>query len=491
MSDAINSALFGWYPYLCLTVFLLGSLVRFDREQYTWKTGSSQLLRKRQLRWGSNLFHVGILVIFLGHAGGLLTPIWVFDAIGISHSFKQGLAITAGGIAGVMCFIGISLLAHRRLFDPRIRANSSFGDTAILLILWVQLTLGLSTIFVSLQHMDGHEMVKFMNWAQGILTLQPSAAAYVADVSLVFKAHLLLGMTIFLVFPFTRLVHVWSAPVWYLGRTGYQVVRTRRPQHSRRPEASMPIAAVGPVAGRPARSPADVSGMTEIISHRASRPVRATRPDEVSVNGVIISRAEIAREIQNHQAGTPAEAWHAAARALVVRELLLAEADRIGIPAEPATHPDGARETDEEATIRALLAREVRVPKADTATCRRHFERNRGSFRTGDLFEVAHILIPAGPDDGERRYGSPREGAGDPRGPPVRTGGLCGDGSVALGVPLPRGGRKSSARSGAGQTVSEFETALAGMVPGQGASRASGDTLRLPCGVPRPPGGRA
>jgi nitrate reductase gamma subunit len=227
MFDAINTALFGWYPYLCLTVLLLGSLLRFEREQYTWKTGSSQLLRKRQLRWGSNLFHIGILVIFGGHVAGLLTPIQVFDALGIGHGFKQGLAITVGGFAGIACFIGITMLAHRRLFDVRIRATSSFGDIAILMLLWMQLTLGLSTIFVSLGHMDGHEMVKFMNWAQGIVTMQLSAADYVADVHPVFKAHLILGMTIFLVFPFTRLVHVWSAPVWYLGRPGYQVVRTR------------------------------------------------------------------------------------------------------------------------------------------------------------------------------------------------------------------------------------------------------------------------
>jgi len=251
MPEALNSALFGWYPYLCLTVFLLGSLLRFEREQYTWKTGSSQLLRRRQLRWGSNLFHVGILVIFLGHAAGLLTPIWVFDALGVPHGFKQGLAIVIGGIAGVACFIGISMLAHRRLFDARVRATSSFGDTAILLILWLQLTLGLSTILVSLDHMDGHEMVKFMSWAQGILTLEPGAAAHVADVHPIFKAHLLLGMTIFLVFPFTRLVHVWSAPIWYLGRPGYQVVRTRF-AHRRRP-APAPAGRTATAAARPAR----------------------------------------------------------------------------------------------------------------------------------------------------------------------------------------------------------------------------------------------
>lgn len=227
MFDTLNSICFGWYPYLALTVFLLGSLIRYDREQYTWKTSSSQLLRRGQLMWGSNLFHIGILTIFAGHFVGLLTPIALFDALGITHGFKQGLAIVVGGIAGIACFIGITLLAHRRLFDARIRKTSSFGDIAILLLLWAQLTLGLSTIFVSLGHMDGHEMVKFMTWAQGILTLQPSAAQFVADVHPIFKAHLILGMTIFLVFPFTRLVHVWSAPVWYLGRRGYQIVRTR------------------------------------------------------------------------------------------------------------------------------------------------------------------------------------------------------------------------------------------------------------------------
>ena len=231
MIQALNSIVFGWYPYLCLTVFLVGSLMRFDREQYTWRSGSSQLLRRRQLMWGSNLFHVGILVIFVGHLGGLLTPIAVFDALGISHGFKQMLAIVVGGAAGLVCLVGISLLTHRRLMDPRIRANSSFGDTAILLILFAQLLLGLATIPLSLGHLDGHEMVKFMNWAQGILTLRPGAAAYVADVHPVFKAHLVLGMTIFLVFPFTRLVHIWSAPVWYLGRRGYQVVRSRDGSH--------------------------------------------------------------------------------------------------------------------------------------------------------------------------------------------------------------------------------------------------------------------
>lgn len=237
MRELITYIVFGWYPYLCLTVFLLGSLLRFDREQYTWRSGSSQLLRRRQLIWGSNLFHVGILVIFFGHFIGLLTPIAVFDTLGISHTFKQWMAIGIGGVAGVFSFIGITFLVHRRLFDARIRSTSSFGDIAILLLLYGQLMLGLATIAVSLNHLDGHEMVKFMTWAQGILTLQPGVSALIADVQPIFKLHLFLGMTIFLVFPFTRLVHIWSAPIWYFGRRGYQVVRTARPPHGALPAA--------------------------------------------------------------------------------------------------------------------------------------------------------------------------------------------------------------------------------------------------------------
>ncbi len=233
MSSTLNHIAFGWYPYICLTVFLLGSLLRYDREPYTWRSGSSQLLRRRQLTWGSNLFHVGILIIFLGHLGGLLTPIRVFDTIGISHGAKQILAIVVGGLAGLMCLAGIALLTHRRLFDPRIRATSSFGDIAILLLLFAQLLLGLATIPISLGHLDGHEMVRFMSWAQGILTLDPVASVFVMNAHWIFKLHLMLGMTIFLVFPFTRLVHVWSAPVWYLGRRGYQVVRSSQPASKR------------------------------------------------------------------------------------------------------------------------------------------------------------------------------------------------------------------------------------------------------------------
>lgn len=231
--DWVNQALFGFYPYIALSVMAIGSVMRFDREQYTWRSGSSQLLRRRQLVTGSILFHVGILLIFAGHFVGLLTPIAVFDALGVSHGSKQVLAIVAGGLAGVLCLAGALLLLHRRLFDPRIRRNSSFGDIAILALLTIQVLLGLATIPVSAQHLDGVEMVKFMSWAQGIFTLRPDAAVFVADAHWIFKAHILVGLTILLVFPFTRLVHMLSAPVWYLGRRGWQIVRSNRLAGSR------------------------------------------------------------------------------------------------------------------------------------------------------------------------------------------------------------------------------------------------------------------
>jgi nitrate reductase gamma subunit len=228
MRDFVFHLVFVWYPYVCLTIFLLGSLIRFDREPYTWRASSSQILRKRQLRWGSNLFHVGILFLFLGHAVGLLTPTSLYTLV-ITVEQKQLMAVAAGGIAGAACFVGLTMLLHRRLFDVRIRRTSSAMDIAILAILWVQLVLGLITLPFSLAHSDGSVMLVLSHWAQGIVTLNPVDARTLQGLNWPYLVHLVLGMTIFLLFPFSRLVHIWSAPVWYLGRRGYQVVRTRGP----------------------------------------------------------------------------------------------------------------------------------------------------------------------------------------------------------------------------------------------------------------------
>jgi nitrate reductase gamma subunit len=234
MSEFLHSAVFGIYPYIALSVLAVGSVIRYDREPYSWRAGSSQLLRRKQLILGSVLFHIGVLVIFFGHLVGLLTPIALFDALGISHSAKQLLAIVAGGVAGVIALIGASLLLHRRLFDARIRSTTSFADMAILLLLYAQLLLGLATIAVSMNHLDGHEMVTFMSWAQGIFTFQADASQHIAHAHWLFKMHIFLGLTIFLVFPFTRLVHMFSAPFRYVFRTGYQVVRRKPAKGARK-----------------------------------------------------------------------------------------------------------------------------------------------------------------------------------------------------------------------------------------------------------------
>lgn len=241
MRDSIFHILFVWYPYVCLSAFIFGSIIRFDREPYTWRASSSQILRKRQLAWGSNLFHIGIIFLFFGHFVGLLTPTWLYKLV-ITVEQKQLIAITAGGIAGVVCFIGLTLLLQRRLFDARVRQTSTYMDLAVLIILWVQLSIGLITLPFSFAHSDGSVMLILSHWAQGIVTVQPVDAKTLQGLDWPYLVHLVLGMTIFLIFPFSRLVHIWSAPVWYLGRSGYQVVRTRRDlsNPARRPAPNAP-----------------------------------------------------------------------------------------------------------------------------------------------------------------------------------------------------------------------------------------------------------
>jgi len=224
----LDTLLFGYYPYICLAVFFLGSLIRFDRDQYTWKSDSSQLLRAGQLRLGNNLFHAGVLFLFFGHFFGMLTPHAVYEHF-IGAGAKQLMAMVSGGVAGALAFVGLSILLHRRLTNDRIRATSKPSDILISVLLWLQLALGLATIPFSAQHMDGSMMIKLAEWGQRIVTFRSGAAELLVDAGWVFRLHMFLGMTIFLIFPFTRLVHVWSgfASISYVLRP-YQLVRSRR-----------------------------------------------------------------------------------------------------------------------------------------------------------------------------------------------------------------------------------------------------------------------
>ncbi len=226
MSYYINELLFGIYPYIAVLVMILGCIFRYDQNPYSWKADSSQLLRSKGMRWGSNLFHIGIILLFFGHLVGLLTPEAVYHLV-MSAAVKQKLAMIAGGVFGAMCFIGLTMLLWRRISDPRIRATSKFADILILVILYLQLILGLATIPASAQHPDGSSMIALANWAQHIVTFRGGAAEFVMEEAFIFKAHIFLGLTIFLIFPFTRLVHMFSAPVKYILRPGYQIVRKR------------------------------------------------------------------------------------------------------------------------------------------------------------------------------------------------------------------------------------------------------------------------
>jgi nitrate reductase gamma subunit len=227
--NTLNLLLFGAYPYIAVTVMIVGSWARYDREQYTWKAGSTQMLNDKGMRVASNLFHIGVLFIIFGHVVGLLTPESVYHHV-ISTPAKQLLAIVSGGFFGILAFIGLTMLIKRRFTDPRIRKNSNPSDLLVLILLYSQLILGLLSIGVSATHLDGSVMVLLANWAQRIVTLQPVAAAQsIASVHIIYKLHVLLGMTLFVVFPFTRLVHIasgFAAPVKYLARN-YQIVRSR------------------------------------------------------------------------------------------------------------------------------------------------------------------------------------------------------------------------------------------------------------------------
>jgi nitrate reductase gamma subunit len=226
-ASLIDVFFFGIYPYLASAIFFLGCLIRYDREQYTWKAGSSQIMHNKNFRIASILFHVGILAIFAGHFAGLVIPYEFWTMLGITLPTKQLIALGAGGFFGVVCFIGMTMLVYRRIFNHRVRATTTVMDTLILLVIYAQLIIGMVTIAVSTGHMDGEVMHGLMNWSRYTLTFRPTLAVeFISDVHWIYKMHVFLGMTLFVLFPFSRLVHIWSVPVGYLGRN-YQVVRRR------------------------------------------------------------------------------------------------------------------------------------------------------------------------------------------------------------------------------------------------------------------------
>lgn len=230
-TELLQYILFIVYPYLALTIFLVGSLLRYNKDQSGWKSDSSQLLYRGWLSWGNNLFHVGVLLLFAGHFVGFLTPIALLHALGIDPPLKQLLAWTMGLAAGVSAWFGLVILIGRRLVVSRVRKTSRFSDVLVLVWIFAVLNLGLFsiTISASAEHRDGELIVKFMHYVQHLLTLRSDALSFILDTPWVYRAHMFMAFTFFLIFPFTRLVHVWSgfgSVFSYLGRK-LQLVRRR------------------------------------------------------------------------------------------------------------------------------------------------------------------------------------------------------------------------------------------------------------------------
>lgn len=222
----LNKILFLYYPYISILIFIIGSIYRYEFNQYSWKSSSSQIFEKKLLFIGSNLFHFGIIFLLLGHFFGLLTPKFLYATF-ISPEKKQLVAMSFGGGAGLLALIGLGILLYRRLTNKNVLATTEFSDMLVLILLKIQLIIGLFSILISYKHLnDPSSMIAFANWSQGIMLFSKDIHMYIINEHWIFKTHIFLGLTLLLIVPFTRLVHVFSIPYLYFIREGYQIVRS-------------------------------------------------------------------------------------------------------------------------------------------------------------------------------------------------------------------------------------------------------------------------
>lgn len=222
----MNTLLFGYFPYVALALFFIISWLRYEHLPYGWRAGSSSFHSKKDMYLASNLFHVGIIIILLGHFFGLLAPHAIYS-IFVTAESKQATAMNVGGLAGVMTFVGLVMLIRRRMNNPMLKMATSKSDYVVLGLLAVQALLGLLTIFHTSEAVAEHDttvMLALCDWAQAIVTLNGAdAAEYIKNVPAIYKLHVFFGLVLIAAVPFTRLVHVWSAPIAYLVRVGYQI----------------------------------------------------------------------------------------------------------------------------------------------------------------------------------------------------------------------------------------------------------------------------
>ncbi|MGD8190988.1 respiratory nitrate reductase subunit gamma [Brevibacillus ginsengisoli] len=222
-----NQFLWIIYPYLMLTTFLVVHIYRYNTDQLAWTAKSSEFLEKKSLKWGSMLFHIGIVFVFFGHVGGLLIPKTVMESLGVSeHLYHMG-AVYGGGLAGIMTLAGITILFLRRLNVKRVRAISSASDILVAVLLLVNVAMGVYNTLGYNLFVGGFDYRETIApWLRGLITFRPDASL-MADVPLFFKLHVILSFAVFGIWPFTRLVHVWSVPVAYFKRS-YIVYRSRQ-----------------------------------------------------------------------------------------------------------------------------------------------------------------------------------------------------------------------------------------------------------------------
>lgn len=217
------------YPYVMLTIFVVGHIYRYNTDQFGWSAKSSEFLESKRLRWGSNLFHYGIIFVFFGHVAGVLIPRGLFDMLGITDDMYHFGAVWFGGAAGVAMLLGLILLTFRRFSVKRILKNSTKSDLLVLIMLLIVTITGFTnTVFYTASggHFDYRSTIG--PWFRGVLTFQPNPLLVVFS-PFGFKLHIFTAFLLFGIFPFTRLVHMWSLPLSYLRRR-YVVYRAMNPK---------------------------------------------------------------------------------------------------------------------------------------------------------------------------------------------------------------------------------------------------------------------
>jgi nitrate reductase gamma subunit len=221
-------------PYICLTTFVVGHFWRYHYDKFGWTTRSSQLYENRLLRWGSPLFHFGMLGVVMGHVVGLGVPKSWTEAVGVSEHTYHFLAVTLGSVAGAATVVGMAILIYRRRFVGPVFSATTAMDKAMYLVLGTVITLGLvNTVIANVfDTYDYRESVSL--WFRGIFAFQ-LLPEEMAGAPIGFQVHALAAMFLFALWPFTRLVHVFSAPLGYLTRP-YIVYRSRTPHLGNRPE---------------------------------------------------------------------------------------------------------------------------------------------------------------------------------------------------------------------------------------------------------------